>query len=279
MHTFSTPNPVKLRAEVWEGTIAVHAEQTDTTTVELVPESAGGGAQELIDHATVEQRGDEIVVLLPKSKSGLFRRGYAVRATIRVPLTSSASIQSGSADIEMTGELGDVQATSGSGDVRVEHAADAIVRAGSGDISIETVTGSCRTKSGSADVTLGTIGGDGDVVSGSGDVVIAAVGGKLAVKSGSGDVEVKSGGNSVDAMAGSGDLMLRRMEQGRVKAKTGSGDIAIGVAKGTATFLDVVTMSGDVRSDLDGAEAPSDGDRTLEIRVMSGSGDVVLQRA
>ncbi len=103
--------------------------------------------------------------------------------------------------------------------------------------------------------------------------------GTLNVKSGSGDVSVTAGGDGVDALAGSGDLVLRRVDHGRVKAKTGSGDIAIGVAHGTAAYLDVMTMSGDVRSDLNGADAPGDGEQRVEINVLSGSGDVVLQRA
>jgi len=281
MHEFHTPSPIRLRVELWEGSITVLADQTDTTTVELEPEGGGdtSAAQDLIDRTTVEQRGDEVVVLQPRVKGGLFRRGFRVRATIRVPLTSSAKLESGSADIETRGELGNVRAASGSGDVHLERTADAEVRTGSGDITLDTVTGSCGTKSGSADVVIGSVAGDAGVVTGSGDVVINSVSGTLNVKSGSGDVVVKSGGDGVDALAGSGDLMVRRVDHGRVKAKTGSGDISIGVADGTSAYLDVMTMSGDVRSDLNGSDAPPDGDQRVEIHVLSGSGDVVLQRA
>jgi DUF4097 and DUF4098 domain-containing protein YvlB len=280
MHSFSTPHPVHLRVEVWEGTITVLAEETDTTTVELVPESSGGAAAELIDRATVEQRGDEIVVLLPKSRGGgLFRRGADVAATIHVPLTSAVTVQSASADMELVGVLGNVKASTGSGDVRIEHAQGCSVRTGSGDVSIGTVHGACTVKSGSADVSIELVAGDCDLVTGSGDLLIDTVAGRLNVKSGSGDVLVKTGDGDVDAMAGSGDLTFQRVQHGEFKAKTGSGDIAIGVASGTAAYLDIMTMSGDVSSELDGAEGPSDGDPTVKIRVMSGSGDVVLQRA
>jgi DUF4097 and DUF4098 domain-containing protein YvlB len=279
MHTFSTPQPVRLRVEVWEGTITVLAEETDTTTVELVPESSGGAAVELIDRATVEQRGNEIVVLLPKSRGGLFRRGSGVSATIHVPLTSAASVQSASADMELLGVLGEVQAFTGSGDIRIEHAQVCTVRTGSGDVSIGTVHGTCAVKSGSADVAIELVAGDCDLMTGSGDLSIGTVAGRLTVKSGSGDVTVTTGDGDVDAMAGSGDLTFNRVQHGQVKARTGSGDVAIGVASGTAAYLDIMTMSGDVHSELDGAEGPGDGDPTVKIRVVSGSGDVVLQRA
>lgn len=275
--SFHTPGPVRLRVEVWEGNLTVNAEATETTTVEL--EAEGDAAQELIESATVEQRGDEIVVLVPKARGGLFRRSSGVDATVHVPLHSAVHVKSTSADVDLLGALGDVHVSTGSGDVRVDSAADLTIRTGSGDVTVDSVAGRCDAKSASADVSIGTVAGDGDVLSGSGDVEIDMIAGRLAIKSGSGDVIVKSGGDSVDAMTGSGDVELRRIDHGKVKAKTGSGDIAIGVASGTAAYLNILTVSGDVHSELDGAQAPSDGDLTAEINVMSGSGDVILQRA
>jgi DUF4097 and DUF4098 domain-containing protein YvlB len=272
MHTFETPNPVNLRVELWNGSVDVTAADTQTTTVEL------RGDPEVIEATKVEQRGDEIVVLMPKVKGGLFRRNAEVEAEIVVPRQSNARLETASADIRTRGDLGKVDAASGSGDVEVDQAAEADVKTGSGDIAVRGVTGDCNTKSGSAEVTLGTIGGDCNVLSGSGDVMIDEVVGALKVKAGSGDIMVKSSGSGVDAMAGSGDLLLRRVQRGRVKAKTGSGDIHVGVANGTAAYLDVMTVTGDVSSELDGSEAPVDGELTAEIFVQSGSGDVVLQR-
>jgi DUF4097 and DUF4098 domain-containing protein YvlB len=279
MHTFHTPRPVSLRVELWQGLVDITAEDTETTTVELSPMHGDPGAQDVIDSAKVEQRGDEIVVLMPKIKSGLFRRGAEVEARVVVPTNSRVKVETASADIVSRGVLGDAKVYSGSGDVQLQQVADAEVRTGSGDINVETITGSCDTKSGSAEVVLGTIAGDADVLSGSGDVVIGEVGGGFKAKAGSGDIVLKSGGTSVDVMAGSGDLLLKRIDRGRVKAKTGSGDITIGVANGTAAFLDIMTVTGDVASELDGSEAPVEGDLTVEISAQTGSGDVVLQRA
>jgi DUF4097 and DUF4098 domain-containing protein YvlB len=279
MHTFSTPKPVNLRVELWVGRVDITAEDTDTTTVELSPLHGDPSVQDLIDSAKVEQRGNEIVVLLPKAKSSLFRRNAEVLATIVVPTDSKAKVETASADVTTHGQLGDTKAYSGSGDVQLDRVDDAEVRTGSGDISIATVNGSCDTKSGSAEVTIGPVGGDADILSGSGDVVIDSVGGTLKVKSGSGDIVVKQGGEAVDAMAGSGDLLIKRVDHGRLKARTGSGDILVGVANGTAAYLDVMTVTGDVKSELDGSEGPGDGEQTVEIHVQTGSGDVVLQRA
>jgi DUF4097 and DUF4098 domain-containing protein YvlB len=279
MYTFNTPGPVDLRVELWQGEVNVVAEDTDTTTVELTPLRGDAAAREAIENARVEQRGNEIVVLMPKTKGGLFRGRSEIQAEIRVPTGSNARIETASADIETEGVLGDIRASSGSGDVSIEAGGDVEVRTGSGDIRVSTVHGTCTIKCGSADVRVETVHGDADVAAGSGDVVIDTVAGSLKVKTGSGDILLQTAGHTVEAMAGSGDLLLKRIEQGRVRVRTGSGDVQIGVADGTAAYLDIMTVTGDVTSDLDGSEAPTDGERTVDINVQSGSGDVVLQRS
>jgi DUF4097 and DUF4098 domain-containing protein YvlB len=279
MYEFNTPGPIDLRVELWQGQVNVVADDSDTTTVELTPLRGDSAARESIDNARVEQRGNEVVVLMPKAKGGLFRGRAEVQADITVPSGSNVRIETGSADIETEGVLGNVRASSGSGDVSIEVGGDVDVRTGSGDIKVTTVHGSCTVKCGSADVRVETVHGDADVASGSGDVMIDTVAGSLKVKTGSGDILLQQAGHTVEALAGSGDLLLKRIEHGKVAVKTGSGDVSIGVADGTAAYLDILTVTGDVRSDLDASEGPADGDLTVDINVKSGSGDVVLQRS
>ena len=261
MHTFNTPGPIDLRVELWQGEVSVVADDTDTTTVELTPLRNDAAARDAVENARVEQRGNEVVVLMPKAKGGLFRGRAEVRADIHVPAGSNASIETASADIETNGQLGNLRAASGSGDVSIDVSANLEVRTGSGDIRVTTVHGSCTIKCGSADVRVDTVTGS------------------FRAKTGSGDIMLVQAGHTVDAMAGSGDMLLKRIEQGNVKVKTGTGDVQIGVADGTAAYLDIMTVTGDVTSDLDAAEAPSAGERMVDINVQSGSGDVVLQRS
>lgn len=279
LHTFTTPEPVDLRIELWTGKIDIEAEETAETRVELEPMHGDESAQDAINRARVEQRGEEIVVLLPKVKSGFFGRRGEVHARIRVPLQSNLKVETASADVEADGVLGDAEVSSGSGDVSLDVVDECHLRTGSGDISVNTANGSVDTKCGSGDLVIGTIGGDANAMAGSGDVIVSSIAGMLKVKTGSGDIVVKSCGEGLDALAGSGDLLVKRIERGRLKAKTGSGDISVGVADGTAAYLDIMTVTGDVESDLDASEAPVDGDKTVEIIIQSGSGDVVLQRA
>ncbi len=279
MHTFQTPNPVNLRVELWVGRVEIFAVETGETTVELSPMYGDAAADELIQRARVEQRGDDIFVLLPKAKSGFFGRKGGVEARIQVPMESNLRAETGSADLDSHGRLGDADIQTGSGDVHMEEIGEGEVRTGSGDLVIDVAEGPLDTKCGSGDVVMGVLNGDADITAGSGDVVINQIEGSLKVKTGSGDIMIKSAGDGVDAMAGSGDLTVRRIERGRLKAKTGSGDISVSVADGTAAYLDVMTVTGDVTSSLSSTEAPQDGDQTVELIIQAGTGDVVLQRA
>ena len=278
-YSFETPGPVDLKVELNVGRIDITSGTSSQTTVELEPMHGDSYAKELIDAARVEQHGDKISVIMPKAKGGLFGRKGNVRAIIAVPHESSVRVDTGSADTTARGRFGVAHITTGSGDVDLDQIASGDIKAGAGDIEIERVIGSLKVKTGSGDVKVGPLGGDGDVMAGSGDVVLDSVEGALKVKTGSGDVVVQSGGQRVDALAGSGDVLVKRVERGEVIAKTGSGDVTIGVANGTAAYLDIQTVTGDVRSSLDSSEAPVNGDATVSINVISGSGDVVLQRA
>lgn len=279
MYTFDTPNPVDLKIELMSGDIKLSTSESGETTVELEPMHDDSQARELIANARVEQRGDTVVVLLPKTKNSFFGRKGEIRATITLPHESSVRIETASADVEGRGRYGQVAVTTGSGDVEFDQAGEADIKAGSGDLEFGKVLGSIKTKSGSGDVKIGTVGSSGDVIVGSGDAVVDAVGAVLKIKSGSGDVVVGEGGEKVDVMSGSGDVLVRRMRHGHVSVKTGSGDTTVGIADGTAAYLDIQTISGDVKSDLGSSDAPGSSDLQVSINVMSASGDVVLQRA
>ena len=278
-YVFETPEPVDLKVELSTGEINITAADTSVTTVQLEAIHGDNYAKDLIANARVEQHGTKISVIMPKNKGGFFGRKGQVRAKITIPHESSLKIDTGSADLEARGRFAQANVNSGSGDIEIEQIASGDLKAGSGDVDVENVVASVKVKTGSGDVKLGPIGGSGDIMAGSGDVVLDAVEGSLKVKTGSGDVVVKAGGERVDAMDGAGDLLIQHVNRGEVLAKTGSGDVTIGVAQGTAAYLDIQTVTGDVTSSLDSTESPLDGDATVAINVISGSGDVVLQRA
>jgi DUF4097 and DUF4098 domain-containing protein YvlB len=279
MHTFNTPGPVRLRMEFGGGRIRLSAENGTETTVDLRPLRSDAEAQQLIDDARIEQRGDEVVVLIPKPIRGFFRRTPDIDATIVVPTGSDLDLHTQSGDLDATGSFGTVKVESGSGDLRFGSTEDARIQSGSGDIQIDSIQGQFRGETGSGDVRVRAVSGNANVATGSGDVLIDRVGGNVQVNSGSGDILIQDASENVNASTASGDLSINRVHAGKVNANTASGDVHIGVADGIPAFLEVVTITGDVHSTLEGSEKPAHDEPSVALRVNTASGDITLVHA
>jgi hypothetical protein len=279
MHTFQTPAPVRLRVEIPKGRIMVVAEETAETRVELTAINGDAATRAWIAEAEVTQSGDEIVVRVPKARLGLFGMGGSIEARVHAPLNSAATLSTGAGRIETTGRLGAVDASSGSGTIRLDDSASARARTGSGDITIAASAGSVEAKTGSGRITVGKVGADARITTGSGQAELAEAAGDARLSTGSGDIEIGQAGDSLEAFAASGNVQVRRADHGRLRAKTISGQVSIGVANGAAALLDITTMSGRVNSHLETAGPPAEGEKYVELIISTMSGNVNLSRA
>ena len=271
MHrTFSTPDPVSLYVELRSGDVVVTTADTEETVVEV------SGADE--DLVSVDQRGDEIAVVVRGGRGGLWSQGRGVDVAVTVPHESRLTTKLGSADVRVDGRLGETSLRSGSGDLRLEVVAQASVETGSGDLQLGCVTGALQVKSGSGNVVVDRLGGEAQISTGSGDVLVGASAEPVAVRSGSGDLRVREAGDDVALNTASGDLVVDRMVRGRLSAKNASGDIVVGVPAGVPVWTDISTVSGRLRSTLQGAGQPAEGQDHLELRVKTVSGDITLQQ-
>jgi DUF4097 and DUF4098 domain-containing protein YvlB len=276
MHTFQTPPPVRLRVEIPKGRIKVVAKETSETRIELTAIDNAAGAKAWIAHAEVAQNGDEIVVRI--RKAGLTRLGAGIEASIHAPLGSTARLSIGAGPIETSGRLGEVSASSGSGAISLDDTSEAHVRTGSGDIAIASSAGSVEVTTGTGRVTIGKVGGDARITTGSGDAELAGAAGDAKLTTGSGNLEIGDAGDNLDAFAASGNVQIRRADHGRVRAKTISGQVSVGVANGAAALLDIATMSGRVNSELEAGAAPDEGEKRVELILKTMSGSVNVAR-
>jgi DUF4097 and DUF4098 domain-containing protein YvlB len=78
----------------------------------------------------------------------------------------------------------------------------------------------------------------------------------------------------------SGDVQIDSVREGDVVLQTASGDIEVGIKKGSKLWIDAKSMSGETRSDLEVGDAPPDGDGPMvEVRATAMSGDITVKRA
>jgi hypothetical protein len=268
---FEVHGPAELDVRLTSGVVEVETSD-DATRVELELVADDEESQALVDNARVEFQDHhgrpQLLVDVPQRKGGGFSFGFffgrqGVTCRIRAPHGSPLSVRTKSADVDVRGRLGGLSVATASGDVRADH-----------------VDGSVSVKSASADVEVRTVTGSLNVQTASGDISADSVHGSVNVTTASGDVRVDDARTDVSANTVSGDQLLSAVMQGKVSAHSVSGDVAIGVRRGSKVFLDCNTISGDTSSELElTPDAPSGDGPLVEIRAKTVSGDIQITRA
>jgi hypothetical protein len=261
LRTFATPEPPRLRVRVPAGYVWIEPTDVSETTVELEALRDDDATRDAIERATVEQRGDEIVVELEKSGWGLFSRSAKVGVRIRCPHDAALDCNTASADVRATGRLRQVAVKTASGDVELAHVGDLSVTSASGDVRVEELQGGGR---------VNTVSGDAE---------IRGVRSSLAANTVSGDVDLGSVDDDVSVQSVSGDQRVRALHVGELKLTSVSGDVEVGVVPGTRLFVDASSTSGEVQSELDVGSEPEGDGTEASLRVKTVSGDIALVRA
>ena len=165
-----------------------------------------------------------------------------------------------------------------------------------GDIDLDRV-GRLRAKTSMGDIRVAATSGDAEIRTSAGSIRVGGAEGRLTATTSAGDVSVERGGNemqlstsagdvrvdqasgSVTARTSAGDIRLHRVVSGTVAVDSTYGQLDVGVAHGTAAWLDLEARHGAVRSELEQADGPGEAEQTVEIRATAGYGDIVLRRA
>jgi hypothetical protein len=262
MPEFPRTEPVNADVRLAGGSLEIHAEPRDTVAVDVTPYDSSEASREAAENIRVELSGDTLLIAAPEGGGWLLRRSPRIRVTARVPSGSIARLRVASADVTCHGDWAQVKLNTASGDAYVEHVA--------GDLSVNSASGDVRAVRVDGRLTVNTA---------SGDISAQQVTGGVEAKSASGDVEIDDAGTDVNVKTASGDIRVRAARHGSIQVSTASGDTSVGVVVGTAVWMDLNTMSGKTRSDLDMAggagEAPGH-DLTVQVRSMSG--DIELHR-
>lgn len=259
----------RVRIEIGSGRVEIRPTDGEKTLVTLDVDSGEEG------DVVFEVVNGELVVDGPKKQ----RRGPEIRVRIDTPDTLNARIQTGSGDISSRMPLGETRLSTGSGDIRATRIeGDLAVNTGSGDVRIEFAAKGVRAKTGSGSIDVGEALGMIGLLTGSGDVRVGDAAGPTTVKVGSGDITIERIRDHSVATSGSGDVRVESAEGPSVRAETARGDVQIGVPDGVPTYLDLKTVTGQIRCDLEPGEKPDEGERSLMLRARTVSGDITVVR-
>jgi hypothetical protein len=263
--TFEVQGTTEVEIRLNAGDIQVDATLDGSVTVELLAHD--DEAQQLVDEARVELQGNRVLVDVPQKRGGfsfgnLFgRQGISCR--VRCPEGSLLTARTRSADLTVRGAIGGMN-----------------VATASGDVEADRVLGGLNVKSASGDIGVRVVGGGVNVQTASGDVALGAVRGSINVNTASGDVTINEADDNVNVNTVSGDQEHGAVMRGNVSAHSVSGDVRIGVRRGSKVYLDCTTVSGDTSSELEvSPEAPATDGPLVEIRAKTVSGDIRITRA
>ena len=254
MKVFETPGNVTLQVKLSSGRVTVATTEEARTTVELT--GRRDGEFEDIEVTCQERRGGHVIKIEQRDR---FRWGpigiswgedFLVK--IACPLGADLDLTGGSTDLDVDGDLGEVA-----------------IKTASGDVKLDGVGKKIDAKTASGDLRIRSIDAGGTVATVSGDMDVRRIAESVTARSVSGDIEIGFLRAPLELATTSGDVNVESVAAGEVRFQTVSGDVRIGVAPGTRVWIDAVSVSGDLDSQL-GID-----DQVPEEAAGDGSGDVV----
>jgi DUF4097 and DUF4098 domain-containing protein YvlB len=203
---------------------------------DLVEASIDAAEHGFLEQVQIRHDHDWLRISFPQQ----FLRYPKAHLRLAVPDGLTYVIKTGSADISISADIGRSKIISGSGDITIGSAVDLDCSSGSGSISVARIDGNAtRLSSGSGSVSVGEVNCPVTAKSGSGEIAVKSVrDAHLQANSGSGDIAVSSTTGSVDLRAASGSL-------------------TVGIADNLPAWLDLNSVTGDLRIGLESTPNPS----------------------
>ncbi|GIJ23266.1 DUF4097 family beta strand repeat-containing protein [Micromonospora lutea] len=279
MPVFDTPEAISVSVELGVGNVRVTASDRTDTVVEVRPSDAADESDvQAAAQIRVDYTDGTLRVTGPKRAFDFSRKTRSVDLTIELPSGSHLNAHLLMGDIRGVGRLGECRLKT-TGNVWLERTGPLRLHTGFGHITADGITGEVEVSTGSGTIRLGEIEGAAEVKNSNGDTTIDAVTGDVRVRNANGAIDIERAGAGVDVKTSNGSIHLGEVVRGEVVLATAAGDLDIGIAEGTAAWLEVNTGFGQVRNLMQDAPRPEEGDQTVEVRGRTSYGDITIHRS
>ena len=281
MPTFDTTGPILATLDLVVADTRVSATDTPGTVVEIRPTDPSSDRDvRAAEETHVEYADGELRVKTPKLRNlGLFGKTGSIDVVISLPTGSRLHAGVSVGAFHCTGTLGETRVKSATGDLRLEHTGTLTASTSGGAIVVQSVDGDAHASTASGSVHLGHVRGSAVVRNSNGDSHISSAGGDVRVSAANGSIVIGYAGGDVTASTANGSVRVEEVTRGTVSVKTAAGELAVGVAEGTAAYLDLHTSFGKVRNQLDEGGAPAPGEQRVEVRARTSFGNIDIVRA
>jgi DUF4097 and DUF4098 domain-containing protein YvlB len=281
MPIYQTPEPISVTLELGVGDVRIAAGDRTDTVVGIRPsDEADESDMKAAQQVHVEYANGMLRVTGPKIRAFDFsRKTRSVIVSIELPSGSQVSAETQMGDFRGVGRLGECGLKTSMGNVWLERTGPLRLHTGFGQVTVGSIAGNAEISTGSGKVQVGEVEGSAVVKNSNGDTTIDAVAGDVQVRAANGGISVDRAGAGVDAKTSNGAIRLGEVARGSVVLGTAAGNLDIGIAAGTAAWLDVNTGHGRVRNLLEGATKPGETDETVEVRGRTSYGDIAIHRS
>ena len=282
MPVFATPEPISATVELSVGDVQIVASDRTDTVVEVRPSDESHDSDvKAAQQTRVECADGTLTVRGPKARALDFsRKTRSVDVLIELPTGSQVHGDLSVGDFRSTGVLEECRFKTSVGHFRLDRTGPLCLDTSGGHIAVDTVVGDAEVATGSGRVQIGEITGAAVVKNSNGNTDIGAVTGELRVRSANGDITVDRADAGVEAKTSNGNIRIGKVVRDSVTLHTATGDLEIGVAEGTAAWLDLKTGHGRVHNELDDiSQGPEKSEKTVEVRAHTSFGDITVRRS
>jgi Toastrack DUF4097 len=279
MPSYETPEPISVTLELGVGNVRIAASDRTDTVVEVRPsDEADESDVQAATQVRVDYTNSMLQVTGPKRAFDFSRKTRSVDVSIELPSGSQLSAHMLMGDLRCAGRLGQCRLKT-TGNVWLERTGPLRLHTGAGHVTADGITGNAEVSTGSGKIQIGEVEGTAVVKNSNGDTTIDAVTGDVRVRNANGAIDVERAGAGVDAKTSNGSIRLGEVVRGSVVLGTAAGNLDIGIAAGTAAWLEVNTGFGHVRNLLENTTRPDEADETVEVRGRTSYGDITIHRS
>ncbi|ASW55803.1 DUF4097 family beta strand repeat-containing protein [Plantactinospora sp. KBS50] len=279
MPSFDTPEPISVTLELGVARLRIAASDRADTVVEVRPtDDADESDVQAAAQVRVDCTNGALQITGPRRAFDFSRKSRSVDISIELPSDSRLAAHLLMGDVRSTGRLGECRIRT-TGNIWLERTGALRLHTGAGHVTIDGVAGDAEVSTGTGKIQIGEVEGAAVVKNSNGDTTIDSVTGDARVRNANGAVTIERAGAGVDAKTANGNIRIAEVARGSVALGTAAGDLEIGIAEGTAAWLDVHTGFGHVRNLLDNAATPETSDETVEVRGRTSYGDIAVRRS
>lgn len=281
MPKYETPEPISVTLELGVGDVRIVASDRTDSVVEVRPSDESDESDvKAAQQVRVDYSNGMLRVTGPKARAFDFsRKTRSVDVSIELPTGSQLSADLQMGDLRSAGRLGECRLKISAGNFWLERTGALRLNTSAGHVTADGIGGNAEISTGSGKIRIGEVEGTVVVKNSNGDTTIDAATGDVRVRAANGDICVERAGAGVDAKTSSGSIRLGEVARGSVVLGTAMGNLEIGIAEGTAAWLDVNTGFGHVRNLLDNATRPEAADETVEVHGRTSYGDITVHRS